>query len=409
MDTVITSLTLMATLGALIASALYRKKLQAEYDTLMGDYRPVDTLRKEVSTLSKTYTELQKDYNDRLSALQNFEGIINTYDLGVATIDASTYKPYYDTRVPSDLEAELEKVKERAKALVRDKRACVSYLPSNLVLNGRKGAAKTFVNREIKLRIRCLDNEVKSAVAMVEWNNINRLIERVKAKFQEINDDSKLVKIFLEKEYLDLKVLELRLNYEIKQLKAELKEEEREERRRLREEARDEERVKKELEKAERARARMEKLVEQELARISEATDLQKDKLALHQKELELLRAKEARAISLAQQTRAGHVYIISNTTSFGEGVCKIGMTRRLDPNDRVKELGDASVPEFFTVHAFIYTEDAPMLEKYFHDYFKDHRVNLINRRKEFFHVAPKDALKALEDYEGHYNLETAG
>jgi len=100
-------------------------------------------------------------------------------------------------------------------------------------------------------------------------------------------------------------------------------------------------------------------------------------------------------------------VYIISNTVSFGEGICKIGMTRRLDPNDRVKELGDASVPELFTVHAFIYTEDAPTLEKYFHGYFKDRRVNLVNRRKEFFHLAAEDALKALENYEGHYNLET--
>src|SRR5690606_17975197 len=180
-----------------------------------------------------------------------------------------------------------------------------------------------------------------------------------------------------------LKVLELRLNYEIKQLKADLKEEEREERRRIREELREEERLKKELEKAERDRARMETLVEQELARISEATDAQKEMLVLHQKELELLRAKEMRAISLAQQTRAGYVYIISNTTAIGEGICKIGMTRRLDPNDRVKELGDASVPDFLTVHAFIYTENAPTLEKYFHDKFKDNRVNLVNRRKE--------------------------
>ena len=92
-----------------------------------------------------------------------------------------------------------------------------------LSLSVRKGAAKTFVNREIKLRIRCLDNEVKAAIAAVEWNNINRLIERVRRKFQEINDESKLVKIFLEKKYLDLKVRELRLNYEVKQLKESLK------------------------------------------------------------------------------------------------------------------------------------------------------------------------------------------
>lgn len=408
MNTAILSVVLIAPLAALIASVKYYKKLKAQYDTLMIDYRPVDTLKKEVFTISKTYSDLQQNYKDRRSKLQTFESIISTYDLGVGTIDASAYKPLHDIRDVSILEAELNKVKEKAKSLVSAKRACISRLPSNITINGRKGAAKTFVNREIRLRIRCLDNEVKAAIAAVEWNNINRLIDRVQNKFQEINDESKLVKIFLEKGYLDLKVLELRLNYEIKQLKAALKEEEREERRRMREEERDEERVKKQLEKAERDRARMEKLVEQELAKISKATDAQKEKLALHQKELELLREKEARAISLAQQTRAGYVYIISNTTSFGEGICKIGMTRRLDPNDRVKELGDASVPELFTVHAFIYTEDAPTLEKYFHDLFNDLRVNLVNCRKEFFRLSPEDVLKALDDYKGNYNLETA-
>lgn len=409
MNIVISSAILIAALGALIASALYRKKLQEQYDMLMIDYGPVDTLKREVFNLSKTYSDLQETYKDKRSILQTFEGIISTYNLGVGTIDVSAYKPLHTTRDVSVLEAELQMVKERAKAIVSAKRACISHLPSNVTINGRKGAAKTFINREIRLRIRCLDNEVKAAIAAVEWNNISRLMERVQNKFREINDESKLVKIFLEKDYLEIKVLELRLNYEIKQLKADLKEEEREERQRIREEERDEERVKKELEKAERDRARMEKLVEQELARISEATDAQKEKLALHQKELDLLRAKEARAKSLAQQTRAGYVYIISNTPSFGEGICKIGMTRRLDPNDRVKELGDASVPEFFTVHAFIYTEDAPTLEKYFHDHFNKRRVNLVNRRKEFFRLVPEDALKALEDYQGHYTIETSG
>ena len=84
-------------------------------------------------------------------------------------------------------------------------------------------------------------------------------------------------------------------------------------------------------------------------------------------------------------------------------------MTRRLDPNDRVKELGDASVPELFTVHAFIYTEDAPTLEKYFHDHFQNRRVNLVNRRKEFFRLSADDAVKALESYQGHYSLEAIG
>ncbi|GAB3215110.1 DUF4041 domain-containing protein [Pseudaeromonas pectinilytica] len=406
MNIAFTSLILITALVALIVSALYRKKLQAQFDMLMMSYRPVDTLKAEVFKLSNTYSNLQEKYKDRRNTLQNFERIISTYDVGIGSIDVNSYKPLHDTRDVAFLESELEKVKDKAKAIISSKRACISRLPSDIAINGRKGAAKTFINREIRLRIRCLDNEVMAAIAAVEWNNINRLIARVQNKFQEINDESKLVKIFLERNYLDLKVLELRLNYEIKQLKADIKEEEREERQRIREEERDEERVKKELEKAERDRVRMENLVKQELMKISEATDAQKMKLALHQKELEMLRAKEVRAMSLAQQTRAGYVYIISNVVSFGEGVCKIGMTRRLDPNDRVKELGDASVPDFFTVHAFIYTDDAPTLEKFFHDQFKNRRVNLVNHRKEFFRLIPKDALNALVNYPGHYNLE---
>jgi hypothetical protein len=85
--------------------------------------------------------------------------------------------------------------------------------------------------------------------------------------------------------------------------------------------------------------------------------------------------------------TKAGHVYIISNIGSFGERIFKIGMTRRLEPMERVRELGAASVPFPFDVHAMVYSEDAPALEAVFHQRFKDRSVNLVNTRKEFFHI----------------------
>jgi len=89
----------------------------------------------------------------------------------------------------------------------------------------------------------------------------------------------------------------------------------------------------------------------------------------------------------MAQQTKSGHVYVISNIGSFGDNVYKIGMTRRLEPLDRVKELGDASVPFIFDVHAMIYSDDAPALENSLHKLFDSQRVNLVNSRKEFFKV----------------------
>jgi hypothetical protein len=109
-------------------------------------------------------------------------------------------------------------------------------------------------------------------------------------------------------------------------------------------------------------------------------------------------------AKSISELTKAGYVYIISNIGSFGDNVFKIGMTRRLDPMDRVKELGDASVPFPFDVHAMVDSEDAPALENMFHQRFKERSVNLINLRKEFFNVD----LSELEAFAKEKNLKIA-
>ena len=111
------------------------------------------------------------------------------------------------------------------------------------------------------------------------------------------------------------------------------------------------------------------------------------EQLAEFERQLAEAHEKNQRAISQAQLTRSGHVYVISNVGSFGQGVYKIGLTRRLEPMDRVKELGDASVPFTFDVHAMIYSADAPALENQLHQLFDAHRVNKVNTRKEFFRV----------------------
>ncbi len=105
-------------------------------------------------------------------------------------------------------------------------------------------------------------------------------------------------------------------------------------------------------------------------------------------RELEESQKQKERALSMVQLTKAGHVYIISNIGSFGEGDYKIGMTRRLEPNDRVKELSGASVPFEYDIHGMIYTEDAPALERLLHKNLNSKRVNLQNERKEFFYTS---------------------
>jgi hypothetical protein len=192
---------------------------------------------------------------------------------------------------------------------------------------------------------------------------------------------------------------ELRLHHELE----EKKRAEAEEQRRIREQMREEERAQRELERArqeaEEEEHRYERALEKarkELAKAKgEELDELSDRVRQLQAELDAAHQEKERAISRAQMTRSGHVYVISNIGSFGEDVVKIGMTRRLEPRERIKELGDASVPFEFDVHGMVFTEDAPSLENELHKRFHHRRVNLVNERKEFFRVQ----LKEIDDF----------
>ncbi len=366
---------------------------------------PVTQKEQLLSEIAKSYQDLQESYKNELYLLKEYEKQLSQYYLGVGTTDSISYTNLSPSRDLESLESRYAETKLAIKQLVSDKRACICSMDNNVVVNGKKSEAKKLFNREIKLRLRCLDNEFKAASALVDWNNINRLIERTHKTFEEINSSADLVKTHLKNEYLQLKVKELRLGYEIAQLKQELKDEERQELQIQREAEREEKRIKAAAEKAEKERQVMERLVAEELSKLESSSTEQKALYELHKKELEKLREKEKRAVSLAQQTRAGYVYVISNKLSFGDNVVKIGMTRRADPNDRVKELGDASVPELFDVHAFAFTDDAPTFERFLHSRFAEQRVNLVNSRKEFFFVSADEVLEEMKNYEGDYEL----
>jgi hypothetical protein len=199
--------------------------------------------------------------------------------------------------------------------------------------------------------------------------------------------------------YLDARLAELKWAV----IAQELKEKEREEQRRIKEQMREEERARREYERAMKEAEQEEALLkralekarqEAEKANAEQRAQLEEQVAQLNQKLAEA-EAKNQRAISMAQQTRKGNVYIVSNIGSFGEEVFKIGMTRRLDPMDRIYELSDASVPFDFDVHAMIACDDAPALEGVLHETFDEERINKVNYRKEFFRV-PLDRVRAL-------------
>ena len=158
---------------------------------------------------------------------------------------------------------------------------------------------------------------------------------------------------------------------------------------------REEVKLEQEKEKALKEEEKYNKLLEKAREDAEEATgarlDSLNEKIAQLSQDLKVAHERSERAKSMAEQTKRGHVYVISNIGSFGSDVYKIGMTRRLEPLDRVKELGDASVPFTFDVHAMIHSEDAPALESSLHKNFDQLRLNLVNTRKEFFRVTLSD------------------
>ncbi|MCA9187478.1 MAG: GIY-YIG nuclease family protein [Pirellulaceae bacterium] len=174
------------------------------------------------------------------------------------------------------------------------------------------------------------------------------------------------------------------------------------EQRRIKEKIRDEQKAEREMrramEDAESQRVAIQRALAQAMAR---AKDEHSAEIELLQQKLREAEERSQRALSMAQQTKAGHVYVISNIGSFGDGIFKVGMTRRLEPLDRVRELGDASVPFPFDVHMMISCDDAPALENSLHRELHRRRINKVNLRKEYFRTTIDDLVAMVEKHHG--------
>lgn len=256
----------------------------------------------------------------------------------------------------------------------------------NYVEQDRRTTAIEFV-------IDAFNGKVDSIMSKVKHDNFGILNQKLEDAYRIVNHNGRSFRnARILKKYFDIISEQLRLSVIVN----ELKRKDQAEQKAIRDAIREEERAKREYEKAIRESEKEERLLAKALKQAeaklkgAAAEERQKFELELQrlQGELEEAHLKGQRAISMAQQTRRGHVYIISNVGSFGENVFKIGLTRRLNPMDRVKELGDASVPFSFDVHAIIFAEDAPNLEKELHVEFKDNQVNKVNSRKEFFNLS---------------------
>ncbi|MEG7464647.1 DUF4041 domain-containing protein, partial [Enterobacter hormaechei] len=269
---------------------------------------------------------------------------------------------------------------------------------------------KKMTTRAINLTARAFNGECDAPIANCTFKNWSVMHDRIQAAFNKINALNEVNDVHISREYLRLKLKELDLVHSYKMKKQSEKEEQREIRAQMAEERKAQQEIERAIREAEAEEVRAQKALDKARKEIeSKLAQLTTEQAEKYQSKIDELRdaLTEAelngqKALSMAQQTKRGHVYIISNVGSFGEDVFKIGMTRRLDPQDRVDELGSASVPFLFDVHAMIHSEDAPALENALHQHFDAKRTNLVNRRKEFFNVSLKEIKSAVYELAGN-------
>ncbi|PID21004.1 ATPase [Sporosarcina sp. P3] len=309
------------------------------------------------------------------------------------------FEPKYDLEDSAAYKIRLSEIRNKQKEMVIKKDAA-SY-NSNWTVNGSKAEGRKMNNNLLKLAIRSFNNECDVAISKVKVSNIKSMEDRINRTFETINKLNASNQIQLKVNYLNLKHEELYLALEYNQKLEKEKEEQRE----IREQIREEEKARREIAKLKEAIEKEEKHFIQALQKLEkqkeDATQEQLSELELKiaelNQKLEEINEQKEDVLNRERNTRAGYVYVISNIGSFGEDVYKIGMTRRLEPLDRVKELGSASVPFLFDVHAMIFSEDAPTLENTLHRTFNDKRLNLINERKEFFKVSLEEIQDVVE------------
>jgi len=222
------------------------------------------------------------------------------------------------------------------------------------------------INRKetaINFILDAFNGKVDSILSKVKKDNYGTLEQKIKDAYQIVNNNGKAFRnAIITQEYLNTRIDELKWAV----VAQELKWEEQEEQRRIKEQIREEEKAIRDFEKAikeaQKEEEILKKLIEKAQKEVTQASEDQKAKyeetLKVLEEKLKIAEDKNQRAISMAQQTKSGNVYIISNIGSFGENVYKIGMTRRLEPLDRVRELGDASVPFEFDVHSMIFSDN---------------------------------------------------
>ncbi|WP_349537463.1 DUF4041 domain-containing protein [Sagittula sp. NFXS13] len=366
-----------------------RQAIKQKYSPIIDMEGEVGRLKAESEELARNIDDLRSSYASKRETMKKLEHQVAVYDERLAFAELGVYEPHFDFGESEIFKEQIKQIREQQKAMVSQKTAAIC--PTDWTVDGSLSKGQTMINRQMRLTMRAFNNECEAAIANTRWNNVVAMEKRILNAAKQINSANASMNLSINERYVSRKLNELLLTHEHReQLKVEKDD--------WAERARMEREEKKLLAEAKAAEKEKRKYQDM-LDKARQEAGVDESRIADLQAALAEAHAKTERAKAMAEMTKSGYVYIISNIGSFGEEVDKIGLTRRLDPDDREKELGDASVQFGFDTHAMIYSEEAPALEKALHREFADRRINASNMRKEFFRVGleeVEDAVKRL-------------
>ena len=385
-----------------------KEKVKELESLIMPEHQQISDLNDRIKLLTEKSEDLQETISlreNKVAELQNTldqlnEQIVETNET-VLLQSYGIYEPTYDFATSDEYKDALKSIREEGKAIIKNDIS--SHLYNNSwTVNGDASKGKKMVNDMSKLLTRAFNSECDELISKVKYNNYDTFIKRIEKSFNAINKLGKVLGVSITEVYKNNRIRELTLAYEYAQKKQQEKEEQREIKAKMREETK----LQKEIEEARKKLEKEQTHYLNALAKInhqlSGASESEKEELISKKLELEEKIEDTEKAIKDVDYSeankRAGYVYIISNIGAFGENVYKIGMTRRLDPMERVYELGDASVPFNFDVHAMIFSDDAPKLENALHKAFEDRKLNMVNQRREFFNVTLDEIKKVVKE-----------
>ncbi|MGY3621537.1 DUF4041 domain-containing protein [Bradyrhizobium sp. USDA 10063] len=364
----------MGELGVLPVAELEVKRadLASEVDAL------TKRLASERASIEQERAVLQKQISDARQT------IVETREIALLQ-EAGIYEYNHPLREVVGYESALKRLHDAIKVAVKSDGGAIQCA-TNWEVNGSQSEGKKMVREISKLMLRAFNAEVDAIIRALKPYKQESAIDRLRKVEETIRRLGKTMQIQISPSYFQLRTDEIKLTSDYLQKQAEEKQVERQERERMREERKAQQEMERERAKLEKERQHYENALD---ALIAKGDETGANRVREHLNEV----AKAMEDVDFrAANIRAGYVYVISNIGSFGEKMVKIGMTRRLDPMDRIRELSDASVPFNFDVHALFFSKDAVGIESAMHDRLADVRVNAINHRREFFHVTAEEA-----------------